>query len=85
MPQKRRPPRKVAKWEDLPLALSLADMCLILDESRETVRKGCANNEIPAIKVRGKWKSERDLFRSWLRGEISCEEAKKRQEERQAA
>lgn len=79
MPQKRRPPRKVAKWEDLSLTLSLADMCVILNESRETVRKMCATDEIPAIKIGGKWKCERDLFKSWLRGEISCEEAKKRQ------
>lgn len=79
MPQKRKTPRKVAKWEDLALVLSLADMCVILNESRETVRKGCANNKIPAIKVCGKWKCERDLFRSWIRREISCEEAKKRQ------
>lgn len=79
MPQKRRPPRNVAKWEDLPLTLSLADMCVILNESRETVRKMCATDEIPAIKIGGKWKCERDLFKSWLRGEINCEEAKEMQ------
>jgi excisionase family DNA binding protein len=52
-------------------------MCVILDESRETVRKLCASGEIPAIKIGGKWKCDRDLFRGWIRREISCEEAKK--------
>ena len=70
MPQKRRPPRKVAKWEDLPLILGSADVCVILNESRETVRKLFANGEIPGRLVGGKWKVSRDLLRSHIEGVI---------------
>lgn len=75
MPQKRRPPRKVAKWEDLPLILGSTDVCVILNESRETVRKLFANGEIPGRLVGGKWKVSRDLFRNYIEGGLINEEA----------
>lgn len=75
MPQKRRTPRKVAKWEDLPLILGSPDVCLILNESRETVRKLFANGKIPGRLVGGKWKVSRDLFRNYIEGGLINEEA----------
>lgn len=70
MPQKRRPLRKVTRWEDLPLILGSSDICVILNESRETVRKLFANGEIPGRLVGGKWKVSRDLFRNYIEGVI---------------
>lgn len=75
MPQKRKRPRKVGKWEDLPLILSSPDVCLILNESRETVRKLFVNGEIPGRLVGGKWKVSRDLFRNYIEGGLKNEEA----------
>lgn len=74
MPQKRRPPRKVAKWEDLPLILGSPDVCTLLNESRETVRKLFACGEIPGKLVGGKWKVSRDLLRNYIEGGNGLEE-----------
>ena len=76
MPQKRKTPRKVAKWEDLPLILGSPDVCLILNESRETVRKLFVRGEIPGKLIGGKWKVSRDLFRNYMEGGNRFEEEK---------
>jgi excisionase family DNA binding protein len=54
-----------AAWEDLPSTLTVGEVALILRLDRDTVYKSIAAGGIPAKRLLGQWRIQRDHLRRW--------------------
>lgn len=56
--------RTVYCWDDLPAVLDMTLMCCIFKVSRQTIEKAISENEIPATKLFGKWRFDKETIKA---------------------
>jgi excisionase family DNA binding protein len=54
-----------APWEDLPSSLTVAEVAVVLRLDPDTVYKSIAAGGIPAKRLLGQWRIQRDELISW--------------------
>lgn len=67
--ERRKSPCTYTSWDDVPVVLSLTELCVLLGVSYPVLSKKCNNGEIPCRKVNKQWRFDRDAVREFLKGE----------------
>ena len=67
--ERRKTPRTYTSWDDVPVVMSLTELCVLLGMSYPVLSKKCNNGEIPCRKVNKQWRFDRDAVRDFLKGE----------------
>jgi excisionase family DNA binding protein len=53
----------IRSWDDCPVVMSVNDVSILLDISKRTVRRLCAQGDIPANKIGKDWRIEKEALK----------------------
>ena len=63
--------RQFYSWDDVPLLMSLSDACTLLCLTEDTVRKMCKDGSLPAAKLNGSWRIDKEKLRAMFETQVS--------------
>lgn len=58
--------KPITNWNQVALFMTCADVAWVLNCSNETARRMCSDGTLPAVKVGGQWRVEKNKFKAWL-------------------